>query len=399
MSETRPVVIVGSGPAGSATALELHRLAPDLAADTLILDKATHPRPKVCAGGVIPAGRQWLESRDVPFDMPHVTVHKARARTPNATVDYAEPNFCYVIRRNEFDSALAGACRERGIELREGVAVRDLRRERDGVVVETDRGRIRARMVIGADGSGSAVRRRLVEEGRETIARAVMSDVPIETGSWDGFAERRYDFDFSDVPRGMQGYRWSFPCLIDGVPHANVGVYSLNRGSERIKQALSGELSLHGAANARHVAFPIRWYQRGKTRVAAESVLLAGDAAGADPLMGEGISLALEYGAFAAQAIVDAFRTDDYSGASYQRVIDGSWLGIKLGRLHATARWFYSRYWRWCFAVPERSPRLRALGLRWYNGIDDWDRRSIADAAISLLRKDFAQPRTIDGNA
>jgi menaquinone-9 beta-reductase len=391
--ERRPIVIVGSGPAGTAAALALHRLDPGLAGAALVIDKARHPRPKVCAGGVIPAGRQWLERHDLPFDMPHVAIQGARARTARAVVDYGEPDFCYVIRRDEFDAALAAGCRQRGIELREGTAVRRLRREDGGVVVETDRGSVFTRLLIGADGSGSVVRRLMIGDHHRHIARAAMCDVPIAASAWDGFAARRYDFDFSEVGRGLSGYRWSFPCLIDGVPHANVGVYSLQPGGARIKEALAAELALHGGTAPRHVAFPIRWYRRRRTRIAAANVLLAGDAAGADPLMGEGISLALEYGSLAARAARDALRDGDYSGAAYQRAVDQSWLGIKLGRLHATARWFYGRYGRLCFALPERSLRLRTLGLRWYNGIDDWDRRSLLDAAGSLLRADFTAPR------
>lgn len=392
--EERPIVIVGSGPAGTAAALALHRTDPRLAEQIVVIDKSRHPRPKVCAGGVIPAGRKWMEEHDVPFEMPHVTVHRARARTATSTVDYGEPNFCYVVRRNEFDAVLAAACRQRGIELREDEPVRRLSRDRGHVTVETDRARYRTRLVIGADGSGSIVRRQLVDGGdRESIARAVMADVPVAGGIWDGFAARRYEFDFSDVARGLAGYRWSFPCLIDGVPHANVGVFSLRRGAARIQAAMAAELARHGASGARQVAFPIRWYRRGVTRVAADNVLLAGDAAGADPLMGEGISLALEYGDFAAAAARDALRSGDFSGRAYQRRIDSSWLGIKLGRLHATARWFYGRHWRLCFALPERSVRLRTLGLRWYNGIDDWDRKNVLLAARALLTPGFATPR------
>jgi flavin-dependent dehydrogenase len=398
--ENRPVVIVGSGPAGTAAALSLHRRAPELARNIVVLDKARHPRPKVCAGGVIPAGRTWLEEHDVAFDMPHVAVHRALARTPGATVEYGERNFCYVVRRNEFDAALASACRERGIEIREDEPVRRLARDAGVVVVETDRARYRTPLVIGADGSGSTVRRQLVEGGgSDTVARAAMCDVPIGVGGWDGFSAQRYEFDFSDVPRGLAGYRWSFPCLIDGAPHANVGVFSLTRGAALIKEAMAAELARHGAEGARHVAFPIRWYRRGVTRVSADNVILAGDAAGADPLMGEGISLALEYGSYAAAAAIEAVRSGDYSGAAYQRRIDESWLGIKLGRLHATARWFYSRYWRLCFALPERSVRLRTLGLRWYNGIDDWDRRSVFAAARALVRPGFTAPRVGDGGS
>src|SRR6266545_2810799 len=103
--ERRPVIIVGSGPAGTATAIALHRRDPALARDVLILEKARHPRPKVCAGGLIPAGRQWMAEHDVPLRVPHVTVHRAQVVTPTRTVGHDDENLCYVIRRNELDAA------------------------------------------------------------------------------------------------------------------------------------------------------------------------------------------------------------------------------------------------------------------------------------------------------
>src|SRR5262245_39424165 len=98
--DTRPLIIVGSGPAGAATALALHRIDPALARDVLILEKARHPRPKVCAGGLIPAGRRWLDEHDVPLRVPHVTVHRAWVGTPRTTVAHEDRDLCYVVRRN-----------------------------------------------------------------------------------------------------------------------------------------------------------------------------------------------------------------------------------------------------------------------------------------------------------
>jgi len=49
-SDEWDVIIVGAGPAGAATALRLAARAPELAAGTLLLDKARHPRDKTCAG-------------------------------------------------------------------------------------------------------------------------------------------------------------------------------------------------------------------------------------------------------------------------------------------------------------------------------------------------------------
>src|SRR5262249_50655451 len=133
----------------------------------------------------------------------------------------------------------------------------------------------------------------------------------------DGFRERRYEFDFSELARGMRGYRWAFPCLIGGRPHVNLGAYTVRPTGAELDRALDRYLAALAparAADARRVAFPIRWYgSRGA--LAAPHVLLAGDAAGVDPLMGEGISLALEYGEFAARGVSHAFATGDFGGA------------------------------------------------------------------------------------
>src|SRR5262249_58747017 len=106
----------------------------------------------------------------------------------------------------------------------------------------------------------------------------------------------------------------------------------------------------------RRCAFPIHWYRPG-VRLAAPHAWLVGDAAGVDPLMGEGISLGFEYGSFAAAAAVRALRSGDLSGADYQRSVDTSWLGNKLRRLHLATRLFYGRRPRLWLALPERSRR------------------------------------------
>lgn len=379
-----PIVIVGSGPAGAATALAVHRRDPALARDVLIIEKARHPRPKVCAGGLIPAARRWLAEHDVALSVPHVTVHRARVTTPATTVTHDERDLCDVVRRAEFDASLVLACRARGVAVQEDEDVVDVQRDGEGVRVTTNRTTYHARLVIGADGSGSLVRRRLVDPAKATIGRAVMADVPLRELCWTGFTERRYDFDFRILRRGLRGYLWAFPCLIDGEPHANIGAYSLTPVGAALDEALTDYLREFTTALPRRSAFPIHWYRPGAP-LAAPRAWLVGDAAGVDPLMGEGISLALEYGSLAAAAAERALRTGDLSGAEYQRAVDGSWLGTKLRRLHLATRLFYGPTARPWFALAERSRRVRALGLRWYNGVDGWDQRSGWDALRALL--------------
>jgi len=386
--ERRDVVIVGSGPAGAATALGLAARAPALAARSVLLEKARHPRDKTCAGGVIPQAVRLLESLDVPLTVPQARVDHAGVALPGGReLAVAGDDLCRVVRRRELDAHLAWTARDRGVELREEERVTHVARDGDGVRVETSRRTYWTPVVVGADGSGSLVRRALVGASGLT-ARAVMCDVPVAATSWTGYAGRRYDFDFSACRTGLRGYRWAFPCVIDGVPHANVGVYALPPAcGTRLRTELAAELARLGAAPAAWKAFPIHAYV-GAPHLAAPHALLVGDAAGADPLMGEGISFALEYGLLAAEAICEAHGTGDWSFRGYARAVERGPLGRKLRRLGLATRLFYGPRCRLWFRLAAASPHAQAIGLAWYNGVDGWDRRS-AFAALAALFKRF----------
>src|SRR2546427_8000533 len=100
--ERRDVVIVGSGPAGAATALGLVARAPALAARSVMLEKARHPRDKTCAGGVIPKAVRLLESLDVSLAVPEAREDHAGVTLParrQLAVDGAE--LCRVLRRRQ----------------------------------------------------------------------------------------------------------------------------------------------------------------------------------------------------------------------------------------------------------------------------------------------------------
>ena len=91
---------------------------------------------------------------------------------------------------------------------------------------------------------------------------------------------------------------------------------------------------------------PIRWFSP-RSPISAPRVLLVGDAAGADPLLGEGISMALGYGALAAREISESFQRNEFSFNGYKRRVVRSALGQSL-----FARWFiahmiYPLKWRW----------------------------------------------------
>lgn len=361
--ESRDIVIVGGGPAGAGTALHLERIAPALAARCLVLDRAVFPRDKTCAGGLIPHTLDLLAELGLSLDVPHVRVDHARVDTGGRPVEIDQQGCCWVIRRREFDDMLVRAARERGVEVRCGVKVSEVRRDGEGFLLETSEGAIRARAVVGADGSGSLVRRRLVDAGEGWVARATMADVPTgEDRPADVFA-----FDFRPVRDGLAGYAWSFPCVVDGRPHRNVGVYSIRREGEgeRIGRLVD---ELAGAPGIRHRAAPIRLHAPGGA-LGAPGVLLVGDAAGVEALLGEGISFALEHARIAARTLAEGFAAGDLAFVGYAEAVRRSRAGRKLDRLALLARLFYGRWSRLWFFLARLSGRAQRVGMDWYNGV------------------------------
>ena len=131
MSNTRryDLIIVGAGPAGISTALHLAKIAPELVARTLILEKACHPRHKLCGGGLLPDAemilrRLGLDSAEVPHydvDWAHFDYNgqgfRMRAEKKGAIA-------FRTIRRHEFDAWLAGKAREHGFLIQENCTVK-----------------------------------------------------------------------------------------------------------------------------------------------------------------------------------------------------------------------------------------------------------------------------------
>jgi geranylgeranyl reductase family protein len=301
-----PVVVVGLGPAGASAAAEAARRG----CDVIAVDRRREPgRPVQCAEfvpaliGVEPRALSGSVRQPIRSMMTFL-----EGGAPDAREDFIG----HMLDRAAFDAALVAAAERAGARLRFGIAARGI--TRDGGIVFSDGGTVRAAVVIGADGPRSAVGRRIGQVNRHLVETRQI------TVALNGRHEATDIFLSAGIPGG---YGWLFPK--GAVAHVGAGVDPAHKA--RLKEIVANlhRALVEGGRVDRKIlgltggAIPVGGMLTPRGRLGAALVLLAGDAAGlANPVTGAGIAAAVQSGRLAGEAAAAWAGGDRGADAEYE---------------------------------------------------------------------------------
>jgi geranylgeranyl reductase family protein len=325
--------IVGAGPAGTAAAISLagkgYRVA--------LIDKEKFPRAKLCGDFINPVN--WPILRELGIDNQVLSFEHEKVTAFRITTCSGEqaqalfqaqnrgPEFGLGLSRRRFDLALLRQAEREGAVVLQGSRIKSLERGPQGWELLLDHapggGKIRAPVLIAADGRNSWVAHRLgLTSAAETRGRSVGFQIHLDAPN-----VVRGNIDIHIFPGGYAGLVGiggnSFNlCLAvnkDRLPREQQAEFlleSLLPQNPYLRELLLGSRRV-GHTRA---TYPVYFKPR---RCVADGVLFIGDAARVnEPVSGEGIYFAMKSALVAAATIDEAFGASDFSATrlrSYER--------------------------------------------------------------------------------
>jgi geranylgeranyl reductase family protein len=412
------VIVVGAGPAGSATA---HRLA-SAGRDVLLLEKAQFPRDKVCGDGLTPRAVKSLIAMGVDISPEKGWARNnglrimADGRTYELPWPQLErfPDFGLVRSRMELDEILARHAAAAGARLVERTKVlaptRDERTGRvTGVLAQPvdERGRAagprvshRAAVVVAADGVSSRMGVAMGFDRRDDrpmgVAVRAYAPSPRAAEPWmESWLELRSDGAL------LPGYGWVFG-LADGTVNIGLGILNTSEAFQNVDyrdllRRWMRETPEHWALREHADTVPIGGMAlpMGFNRQPhyAKGLLLVGDAGGmVNPFNGEGIDYALEAGALAGARIDAAIAEPRVEGREAQLHRYAEDLKAHYGGYYTLGRWFVRAIGNptvmklaTTYGMPV--PVLRELALKLMANLTDTDQPDAMDRLINALSR------------
>ncbi len=353
-STHRDLIVIGAGPAGSATAIRAARSGVRVA----VFEKGAHGRDKICGDGLTPRAVAALRELKVEPEEAHridglrMIAGRSIRELAWPTTDRF-PGHGAVMPRRVLDAHLADAAVEAGAEIHwESEALPVLNDHGRVIGVDVGDHRFTADLVVLAAGAQGKAARILgaVRDPDEPFALAIRTYAPSSR-----HADRHLEAcltltDESGV--AVPGYGWLFPAG-DGTVNIGVGALSTMKGFSKLNLNTLLDAYTATVRDSWDLGAPVERARAWRLPMSAlrrhgPGWLAVGDAAGLiNPMNGEGIDYGLESGILAADLFVDD------PGAAPDRY--DAELGARYDAFLRTGR-------RFSFLIGH--PRLLRMGLR-----------------------------------
>ena len=314
------VVIIGAGPSGSNAAISYKKLNPDL--KIALVDKAIFPRDKSCGDafgpGVISALKRF-GNEHILEDEPEVVSTTLFGPKNIGIQNYIpevknkEDSIVYVIPRLDLDNRILNLAKEEEVETFEGYRFSKFFNNEESVSVEIENEEkekyiLEAKLLVGADGANSRVRKSLNLKQNSDWNKAIAIRAYIDSPNYlEIFKERTLMFEIN--VSAIKGYAWAFPSKGDllnigiGVPLSVFKKEKMdikNLLDEFVKTLESRGVIVENLRMEKSFMLP---FASSRPKLGHNRVALIGDAGSMiNPMSGEGIFYGMEAGFLLANA-------------------------------------------------------------------------------------------------
>ena len=319
--ETYDVAVIGAGPAGVMAAWK----AAEAHAKTVLLEREPQPGKKVCAEGIL---ADVLNDAEVKPSNEFVDneISGAYLYAPDERKRVNVGGEGYILDKPAFLRVLAKRAEKSGAEASYGTIVENIERHNGTMEIQSRKdgqpNSIRAKVVIGCDGTGSVLARRFFPRKNYQTITALqysMTNCNVED-------ESKLEI-YVGHEKAPAGYVWVFP---KGKGEANVGIGVKGSGAKMLldKFIENHPKALGSAKIERTLAAPVPVGGEVESCV-ADNVMLCGDAAGqVIPLTGAGIHTGLVSGKIAGEEAAKAALSGSVSAKNlekYRERFDATW--------------------------------------------------------------------------
>ncbi|BAB60664.1 hypothetical protein [Thermoplasma volcanium GSS1] len=310
----KDVIVIGAGPSGSYAAYRLSKMG----LDVLLLEEHKEVgKPVECTGLVSKRVLDFVKTRSIAGK-----VYGANIYFPNGKSIHVEKNDeTIVLYRDSFDKDVAAMAIGAGADIRINARAISVKENNDSVTVKyRDSGQLKednAKVVIGADGINSVVRRDLYRIRQEKVVSTLQYDM----------AGKIEDERSVNVYLGSKYTHGFFGWAVPGGEIIRVGTGSYRASAYPYMKALSKRFGTNRVLGITGAGIPIKI---AKSLFTKRSVLI-GDAGGiVKPLSGGGIYTGIFSANLASERVANAIENEDYSQLRhYDKDIRGS-IGVEL---------------------------------------------------------------------